>query len=102
MNATLPSKQLQDKFYEAFSKLSEGATGEGAEQKQINNYLQFIDKAASQLLKQLQKQGHTPNTAYYTLVKLLEMFYKDLGMPNPQVYLPRPGVQSKSNDEVPE
>ena len=75
-----------------------GDKPKGKLEKAARDYTKFLDESSDALLKAFMKQGHTPNTAYYTMVKFVEKFYQSFGVFNPQVHLPKPDGQKGEKD----
>ena len=91
-----PIKYNKDVLYETLLQINKDQ-GIPEAQKKIEEYTQFISDSAHKLFKAMQKQGHTPSSAYYTLVQLVEAYYLSVGVVNPKVYLPKPG--EKENEQ---
>jgi hypothetical protein len=92
-----------DKLYQAFLQAGGNPKKAKGLQKKVTEYSKWIEGSALKLFKELKKQKHSQDSAFFTLVKLLEIYYYSVGMPNPQVSLPRPvstmqkGVENERN-----
>jgi len=89
---------VASKLYADLAEEGAKESASPAQQKKINAYVKFIDKNATDLIKMMKKQGHTPHTRFYTMIKFVESVYGTLGVYHPMVSLPKPNFSEEEQN----